>query len=291
MNLLMLAATTTALLLTNGVFPASGATPHVGTGPSFKGPVGLQLYSFRAEFTRNVPSTLEKVRALGIREVELAGTYNLSPERFSAMLRENGLDPVSGHFPYERLKSDPQGVAREAKTLGLRYAGCAWIPHQGDFNEAACRDAIATFNRVGQACRNQGIRFFYHVHGYEFGPHAKGTLLDLLITETKPEWVTYEMDVLWVVFPGQDPVALLHKHPKRWELMHLKDLRKGVKGNQSGGGDVANDVVLGTGQMNWPAILKAAREVGVKHYFIEDESPTAEQQVPQSLRYLESLRW
>ena len=106
-----------------------------------------------------------------------------------------------------------------------------------------------------------------------------------------PELVAYEMDVLWVVFPGQDPVAWLKKYPKRFELMHLKDLRKGVKGNASGGGDVRNDVVLGTGQMDWPAILKAARQAGVKHYFIEDESPIAEEQVPQSLRYLESVKW
>jgi sugar phosphate isomerase/epimerase len=94
------------------------------------------------------------------------------------------------------------------------------------------------------------------------------------------------------VFPGQDPVKLLEKHSGRWELMHLKDLKKGVAtGSLAGKTDVKNDVVLGTGQMDWPAILAAARRQGVKHYFIEDESPTAAEQIPQSLRFLERVRF
>src|SRR4030095_3741470 len=82
-----------------------------GIGPSFKGPVGLQLYSLRADFTRNVPATLDKVKAYGIRDVEVASTYNLTPEKFRAMLDERGLRPVSGHFSFDRYASDPAGVA------------------------------------------------------------------------------------------------------------------------------------------------------------------------------------
>src|SRR5687768_4871719 len=110
--------------------------------------------------------------------------------------------------------------------------------------------------------------------------------------ETKPDLVGYQMDVFWVVHPGQDPVKLLDKYGKRWVLMHLKDMRKGVKtGDLSGKSDVKNDVVLGTGQMNWPAILKASKKAGIKYYFIEDESPTAAEQIPQSLKYLETVKW
>src|SRR5688572_8924028 len=87
--------------------------PDAGAA-SFKAPVGLQLYSLRAEFTRNVPATLEKVAAYGIKHVELAGTYNLTPEKFKEMLDANKLKPVSGHFPFARYKTDPEGVARDA---------------------------------------------------------------------------------------------------------------------------------------------------------------------------------
>jgi sugar phosphate isomerase/epimerase len=260
-------------------------------GASFKEDVGLQLYSLRAQFTKNVPATLPKVKTFGFKNVELAGTYNLSPAAFKAMLKENGLNPVSGHFPFERYEQDPEGVAADAKTLGLKYAGCAWIPHKGEFGEADTRRAVAVFNKAGEVLAKHGIKFFYHCHGYEFRPHGDGMLMDVLMQETNPKHVAFEMDVFWVVHPGQDPVAWLEKYPKRWELMHLKDMRKGLKGDLTGKADVKNDVALGTGQMDWPAILKAAKTSGVKHYFIEDESPDVEAQIPQTLQYLKSVTW
>jgi sugar phosphate isomerase/epimerase len=260
---------------------------------AFTGTAGLQLYSLRSQFKlRGVPWTLDRVQSFGITEVELAGTYDLTAEQFKAELDKRGLIPVSGHFPYGRYKNDLDKVVAEAKALGLKYAGCAWIDHKDSFDEAECQDAIATFNRAGEALAAAGITFFYHCHGYEFEKHAQGTLMDVLITGTRPQFVSYEMDVLWVVFPGQDPAVLLEKYPDRWKLMHLKDLRKGVAtGSLSGGTDVKNDVTLGTGQMNWPAIFSAAQKIGVKHYFIEDESPTSEEQIPASLGFLKSLKW
>ena len=183
------------------------ADSSTGLGTSFKGPIGLQLYSLRADFIRNVPKTLDRVRDYGFQRVELAGTYNFTPERFREMLTERKLIPVSGHFPFDRYKNDPEGVAREAKTLGLRYAGCAWIPHGKTFLEEDCRNAIAVFNHAGEILAKVGIKFFYHAHGYEFYPYGDGTLLDLLMKETKPQFVRFEMDVFWIVFPGQDPSA------------------------------------------------------------------------------------
>src|SRR4030095_5554267 len=97
--------TITSLLVTT-VVTASSIAAEVGTGPSFKGPVGLQLYSLRAEFTRTVTANLEKVRAFGFKPVETAGTYNLSPEKFKELLDRNSLKAVSGHFPFERYRDD-----------------------------------------------------------------------------------------------------------------------------------------------------------------------------------------
>ena len=109
--------------------------------------------------------------------------------------------------------------------------------------------------------------------------------------ETNPKFVSYQMDVFWVLHPGQDPVKIFEKYGKRFELVNLKDMRKGLKGDLTGHSDVANDVALGTGQMNWPAILKAAKKAGVKWYFIEDESPTVNDQIPVSLRFLEQVKF
>jgi sugar phosphate isomerase/epimerase len=100
------------------------------------------------------------------------------------------------------------------------------------------------------------------------------------------------MDVLWVLFPGQDPAAWLLKYPGRWVSMHLKDLRKGVEtGSLSGKTDVRNDVALGTGQVDWPAVLAAAKKAGVKYYFIEDESPDVLEQIPQTMKYLAEVKF
>lgn len=261
------------------------------SGASFNGQVGLQLYSLREQFAKNVPATLDEVKSWGIKYVELAGTYGLSPEKFKAELDSRGIIPISAHFDYNRYQTDPEGVAAEAKALGLQYAGCAWIPHEGDFNEKTCREAAAVFNKAGEAMAKHGLKFFYHVHGFEFQPFGNGTLLDLLFKETDPKFVNYQMDIFWIVFPGQDPVKLLEKYSSRWQLAHLKDMRKGTKtGALTGGTDVKNDAALGTGLMDLPAILRAAEKAGVKWYFIEDESPWSEKQIPQSLDYLKQVK-
>ena len=274
-------------------FAVFAAGKHAaGIGPNFKGPIGLQLYSLRAQFSNSVPATLDQVHGFGIEHVELAGTYNLSPEKFKEQLAAKGLKPISGHFPFERYRDDVEGIARDAKALGLRYAGCAWIPHADPFNEKTCREAIAVFNRAGEALAKHGLKFFYHTHGYEFQPHGNRTLFDLLLAETKPNFVRYEMDVFWIVHPGQDPVKLLRKYGKRFELMHVKDMKKGTPtGLLTGHSEVTNDVALGTGIMDWPAILRAAKKAGVKWYFIEDESPTSVEQLPRSLRFLEQVKF
>ena len=270
----------------------SARAASAGLGPSFKGPVGLQLYSLRDQFGKDVSGTLDEVKSFGIKYAELAGTYGMSPEKFTEELKARGIKPISAHFAYERYRDDPEGVAKEAKALGLSYAGCAWIPHTGDFDEKTCREAISIFNKAGEVMAKNGLKFFYHVHGFEFQPFGQGTLLDLLFQETNPKYVNYQMDIFWIVFPGQDPVKLLEKYPKRWQLMHLKDMRKGTPtGALTGGTDVKNDAALGQGLMDLPSILKAAKKAGVKWYFIEDESPWSEKQIPESLRYLEQVRF
>jgi sugar phosphate isomerase/epimerase len=280
-----------ALILAQALLALSLQAADAGTGKSFTGPLGLQLYSLRAEFAAaGVEATLDKVKGYGIKYVELAGTYNLPPEKFKALLDERGLVPVSGHFPYKRYATDPAGVAKEAKTLGLQYAGVAWIDHKDPWDDKQCAEAIEVFNKAGETLAKEGIKFFYHLHGYEFQPHDGGTLADMLITGTNKENVFYQMDVFWIVYPGQDPVKLLEKYTGRWVTMHLKDLKNGILiGSQAGHADVKVNVVLGTGQMDWPKILAAGKKAGLAYYFIEDESPDAAIQIPKTMKYLEQV--
>ncbi len=276
----LLAAAYSALLVTN----ASAALIN-------QDQIGLQLYSLRNQLTADVPGTLDEIKNWGITNVELAGTYSLTPEQFKAQLDAHGLNAFSGHFPYDRFRDDPEGVARDAQILGLKYAGCAWIPHDDPFNEKTCRDAIAVFNHAGDVLAQHGLKFFYHVHGYEFQPYQDGTLFDLMMRETNPKFVNFQMDVFWIVHPGQDPVKLLKKYGHRWQLMHLKGMRDSTPtGLLTGHSAVTNDVALGTGKIDYPPILREAKKLGVKWYVIEDESPSSEQQVPQSYLYLQTLK-
>jgi sugar phosphate isomerase/epimerase len=254
--------------------------------------IGLQLYSLRAQLQTNTPGTLDEVKAFGFQTVELAGTYQLTPEQFRQQLDARGLVAISAHFPYERYRDDVEGIAHDAQILGLKYVGCAWIPHSDPFDEKTCREAAAVFNRAGEALAKHGLKFFYHSHGYEFQPYQDGTLFDLLMHETNPKFVNFEMDVFWIVHPGQDPVTLLQKYGKRWQLMHVKGMRDSTPtGLLTGHSAVTNDVALGQGKIDYAPILKAAKKVGVKYFIIEDESPSSEQQIPQSLAYLKSVRW
>jgi len=190
--------------------------PAVGTGRSFKGPVGIQLYSLRGQFTRNTVETVKTVQGFGIHEVELAGSYNLKPEVFGQMLKDAGLVPVSAHVAFERLRDDPEGAAKEAQMYGLKYLGCAWIPHQGKFDVDQAKAAAAVFNRAGQVFAKYGIKCFYHCHGYEFEASNGTTAMDILMQETNPSLVSFEMDILWVVFPGEDPVKWFKKYAGSW---------------------------------------------------------------------------
>jgi sugar phosphate isomerase/epimerase len=262
----------------------------------FKGPLGLQLYTFREAFKTNVPGTLDKIKALGFKELEGGGNYGLGVEKFKALLKERGLKMASVGFGYEAMKKDIDACVQRAKAFDVKYVMCSWIPHaESGFTEADVRRAAADFNKWGEAFKTAGITFTYHTHGYEFQPLSDGSRrmhFDLLVAETRPEFVSFEMDVFWVAHPGQDPARLLAKYPTRWAMMHLKDIRRGAPlGVHTGHAPQSDDVPLGTGQVNWPEVLKQAAAVGIKHYFIEDESAAPFDSVPQSIKYLEKIKF
>ncbi|MDD2460733.1 MAG: sugar phosphate isomerase/epimerase [Kiritimatiellae bacterium] len=277
---------TTAALLTASVF-AQG----VGTSATFKGPVGVQIYSLRNPLKQDGAKALDVLKALNVKYVEIGieSHYGLTQEQMKQALDERGLIPIAAHAGQGFLLNKTEEAIAAARYFGLKYLGVAWASHQKPLDEAQTLKIAADFNEIGKRLKAAGIQFFYHNHGFEFQPYKDGTLFDLLMAKTDPDLVKFEMDVLWTVFPGQDPVKLLKKYPDRWVLMHLKDLKKDVAGNLSGGTDLTNDVVLGTGQADYPAILKACQEIGIKYYFIEDESPTVLEQLPKSLGYLSKI--
>lgn len=253
--------------------------------------IGLQLYSLRNEIPKDVSGSLSLIKSWGIKEIEGGGTYGMTIEEFNALAKKNNLRMISIGADFNELDKYPATVAARAKQFGAKYVMCAWIPHNGnDFTLADTEKAIAVFNKAGKVLAEAGISFCYHPHGYEFRPHEDGTLFDLMAKKMDPKYANFEMDVFWVKHPGNDPVALLKKYPNRFPLMHLKDRRHGTEGNQFGTAPDDTNVVLGTGDVGIGAIMKIARQYGVKHFFIEDESAHAVEQIPQSLKYLKTIK-
>ena len=252
---------------------------------------GLQLYSLREQFKKDVPGTLQQINKWGIREIEGGGTYGLPLDDYKKMLSDNKLTMVSVGADFQMLKTNPQAAVDEAKKFNAKYVVCFWIPHNdNNFDISNVKEAVEVFNNAGKILKENGISLCYHPHGFEFRPYENGTLFDYLVTNTNPEYFNFEMDVFWVKHPGQDPVALLKKYPNRFLLMHLKDRKPGTPGNQNGNADVETNVVLGTGDVGIADVIRQAKKIGVKHYFIEDESSRCETQIPQSLKFLKSVK-
>jgi len=281
-----------ALLLVLAAPPLPSSPPPSATVADH---LGLQMYSLRATAAqKGWRAALDEAGALGFRYIESGGPpAGVAARDYDAQISARRLRLVSEGFSYEQLQRDLAGAVDQARSLGVRYAMVAWIPHKDadPFTDGDARRAASDFDAWGAAFRAAGIVFAYHPHGYEFRPdRGGGTPFDVLVRSTHPEFVSFELDVFWAVHGGQDPAALLAKYPDRWSLMHVKDIRKGARtGIFTGHAPGTDDVAVGTGQVDWPRVFREARAVGVEWYFIEDESPTPLENIPRSVAYVQSL--
>lgn len=260
--------------------------------PLFTPEIGVQMYSFRNVIPEiGLEAVLDMIRDLGVTEIEGGPPRGMSPQEFRRVVEARGIRIPSTGAGYEQLATDIEAVAQRAKALGASYVMIAWIPHEvGNFGIENARQAVEVFNAAGKALREHGLTFTYHFHGYELRPHEDGTLLDYIVRNTDPDYVSFQMDIFWVHFGGGDVPQILRQYGDRFRTMHLKDMKPGIEKNLTGLTDEEHNVVLGTGELDMPEILRAAREIGIEHYFIEDESSRVLEQLPRSIEYLRSLR-
>ena len=228
--------------------------------PLYTAPLGVQTYTFRRSIGTDPVKVLDTIKKLGFTEIE-GGGGRMHPSEFKKLCDERGISIPSTGAGYEDLVNKIDSVVWRAKMLGAKYVMCAWIPHQNNiltFENA--KKAVEDFNKAGKILKENGLTFCYHAHGYEFQPYEDGTLLDYMFKNTNPEYVSFQMDIFWIQFGGGDPVALLKKYGSRWKMMHIKDMRKGTKKDLTGLTSVDNDVALGTGELDLPAIFREAKK-------------------------------
>jgi sugar phosphate isomerase/epimerase len=271
----------------------STAAQPTAVGKAMQEKTALQLYSLRDQFAKDVPGTFDFVaKTLKIKEIEHAGFYGKTAAAYKAELDRVGLVPKGGFYSFGEYRDSIQKIVADCKALGIDHVGCAWIDHEdNNFGRADAEKAIKVFNDAAKVLAANGITFYYHTHGYEFKPAEEGgTLFDLMAKNCDPAQVKFELDTYWVHHAGVRVTDLLQKYGNRFYALHIKDMRKGEPtGLFTGHSDVSNSVVLGTGQLDMPAILKKALEVGVQKYFIEDENANVQAQLPLSIAYLYGL--
>ena len=271
-----------ALLLS---FTTAVAAPLLDRTP------GVVSYTFRNEFKADMAGTFDMVKGFGITDIEMSNLFGQEPAKIRALMDARGITCSSYGAPYNDVLKKTDEVAAVAKTLGAQYVRVSLPFTKTPFDKAAATQRAAEMNAMGKQLREKhGLTFVLHNHGMEFVAEGKGTLYDFLHEQTRPEDVSFELDVLWAYLPGADPVAIFAKYGARIPLMHVKDVRKGVPRSWGHKYDSDNDVALGTGQLDQAAIFAAAKKAGVKHFYLEDESSHSQAQVPLSLAYLKADR-
>ncbi|MGC9951807.1 MAG: sugar phosphate isomerase/epimerase [Bryobacteraceae bacterium] len=236
--------------------------------------VGVQLYTVRRVLPGKPLETLRAIEQIGYREVECTAEHL---DDIWPMLKETSLKAVSVHLDEKFFIHQPEklpGVLEDARKHGFEYVVCPWIEPRDRGGVEMIRKLGETLNRAGELCRKAGMRLCYHNHAFEYQPTADGRLLDVLMKTADPKLVSLELDVMWAQVAGVDPVSVLKQYGDRIPLVHLKNVARGVEPrfNEEIPRDAFHD--LSDGAVDIPAVLRAAQQAGVKHYFVEqDETP------------------
>jgi sugar phosphate isomerase/epimerase len=201
--------------------------------------ISIQLYTLRDQLTADFEGTLRALREIGYRRVEHAGFVGRTVQEFKAALDAAGLQATSGHVAIPQPFDAAAWRARldEALVLESRYIvhpnfGLIRTPPGSTVRDSATWRAFARdLNRAGRMARRAGLRLGYHNHNWEFlrlTDDSSRTGFDVLMAETDPRYVHFELDLFWVWRGARDPVDLLRRIDRRVRQYHVKDLDLGL---------------------------------------------------------------
>ena len=243
--------------------------------------ISLQLYTVRDETARDMPATLRRISEIGYPAVEFAGFGGLSAEDLRNILDDLGLRASGAHVPFGSWETDPEAVITGMHTLGCAHAILPIAPSDQHRDETAVASLAGSLNRWGVLCRQEGVTFSYHNHDFEFAPLDGSTMWEVLVRETDPGLVCFELDLYWVRYGGADPEALLLDLGERIPLVHMKDMASD---------DQRSDLPVGEGTMPWNGLLEAADAAGVQWFVAEqDNTKDALEDVRISLQSMREL--
>jgi sugar phosphate isomerase/epimerase len=279
-----------------------GGAPLNNNQPFFQSrnlPIGIQLYTLGDLMTKDPDGTLKEVSRIGYKTVELAGYLGKTPAQLRASFDAAGLKCTSAHVGLAKgtaaepkLLDDLGRVAADAHVIGATHVICPAMaapadikltPNPGEGFRVITRIAQAMtedhwkrmageFNDIGRKLKAEGIAFGYHNHNMEFVKLGDRTGFDILIAETDPALVAFELDIGWAAAGGLDPAAMFNKNQGRYFLAHIKDIKASTQPNINVQMDPTE---VGSGRLDWKTILPAAYKAGVRKFFVEQEAPFA----------------
>jgi sugar phosphate isomerase/epimerase len=248
-----------------GLTSKSGFASFAGEAAKLKS-FGIQLWSVRDDLAKDPKGVLKQLASYGYKQIEsFEGAkgifWGMSNTEFKAEMDKLGMKIISSHCD---INKDFEKKAAEAAAIGMKYLIC---PYKGPQKEIdAFKKFADEFNQKGEICKKNGIRFAYHNHDYSFATMNGEMGQDVMMKNTDSSLVDFELDMYWVVAAGQDIETWLKKYPKRFRLCHVKDRKKGAPLT-----DKDESVVVGTGSINYPKILKTAKKYGMEYYIVEQE--------------------
>ena len=241
---------------------------------------GLQLYTLRNEMAGDFEGTLARVASLGFREMEFAGYFNRSAAQVRRILDDNGLVSPAAHIQMTAVRNNLQAEIEWANTLGQRYIVVPILaPNERTLDDY--RRHADTLNRAGEACRAAGLKMGYHNHSFEFELTDGQVPYDVLLQETDPALVDFELDLYWITNAGVDPLPYFQRYPGRFTMLHVKDM-----------GSDGSMVDVGSGQIDFEGLFAQRDEAGFEHFFVEHDNPgDGIRSISNSIRALQAMRF
>lgn len=249
---------------------------------------GIQIWTVRDVFPKDPKGVLKQIADAGYKQIETfegpqGMFWGLGNTGFNNYIKELGMELVSAH---NNVYTDFEKKVDEAAAIGLKNLTYAWEGPNKTIDDY--KKMADDFNKKGELCKKNNIRFVFHNHDYTFRSLNGQFGQDILMQGTDAGLVDFEMDIYWVVAAGQDPEAWFKKYPNRFTLCHVKDRNKNpVEDNGK------NSIELGLGSINYPQVLKTAKANGMKYYLVEQEAypnGTSIQAIQADAEYMKKLK-
>ena len=228
--------------------------------------IGIQLYTLRDMAGADLPATFQMLQDVGYPEVELFTLHGRTAADLRTLLEEHDLRATAAHVGINRWRTELDTVLDEAQTLGMDYVGVPGIFPNPPATATTYSGLAREFNRYAEAVADRGMKFYYHNHAFEFARDGGRRLYDILLDETNPDTVFFELDLYWIVTGGADPLDYLNRYDQaRWPLFHVKD--------RDAAGNFAD---LGEGNINFARVFRELENKHYHHYLVErDTQPHA----------------